>query len=393
MFWTPLVVLYAHALAVAPPARPIPFEIASNKPFVRATVNGSAPLWFILDTGCSGPSIVSRECADRLKLQRGSEDRVDVGAGSGVKAGIATVQQPVKLEALGKTLSVNEPRVLTLDHVAPLEGRRVDGLVGSDFMMQHVVAIDYARHQITVHDPAAYAPPPGAIVVPLTIENAWPVVEGTIVPRGGTPIPCRLIIDTGVRNVITLFRPFAEKHGLYESADLRDAVIGGGVGGLSRGDVARLDELTLGPASFPKAVAVFSRDTGGLFAMDGPVQGIVGGDLLRRHKVTFDYTNARMVLEPYPAPADFEHDMSGVFLRAEAPDFRAIKVMGVTARTPAAQGGIQVDDEIVSIDGRRTPKLTLDGARELLRSPGVRQLEVRRAGKLMKVRLETRRLV
>lgn len=393
MFPTVWIVLLAHVWAAASPARPIPFEIASNKPFIRVSVNGSAPQWFILDTGCSGPSVVARECADRLNLRRGAEDQVDVGAGSGVKAGVAAVQEPVRLEALGETLSVADPRVLTLAHVEPLEGRRIDGLVGSDFMRKHVIQIDYARRQITVHDPATYAPPAGATVVPLTVENDWPVVEATLTTRGGTAIPCRVIIDTGVRNVITLFRPFAEKHGLYDTANLRGAVIGGGVGGPSRGDVARLDALTLGPATFPEAIAVFSRDTGGLFAFDGPIHGIVGGDLLRRHTVTFDYANGRMVLEPYPSPPAFEHDMSGLFLRSEAPDFRAIQVMGVTPETPAARAGIHVDDEIVSIDGRKAPKLTLDGARELLRSPGVRRIEVRRSGKLMKVRLEARRLV
>lgn len=100
-----------------------------------------------------------------------------------------------------------------------------------------------------------------------------------------------------------------------------------------------------------------------------------------------------MILEPYPAPAPFEYDMSGLFLASDAPDFRKVKIMSVHAQTPAAEAGLQSDDEIVSIDGRRTPKLTLDDARALLRAPAARQLEIRRSGKLLRVRLEARRLV
>lgn len=374
-------------------ARPFPFEIGSNKPFVPVTVDGSAPQWFILDTGCSGTSIIARECADRLRLQRGAEDKVEVGAGSGADVGLATASRALRLGALGETLAVAAPRVLTLAHVARLEGRRVDGLLGGDFLARHVVEIDYARRQITIRDTAAFIPPPDAPVIPLNLDTGWPVVEGTITPRGGTPIPCRLIIDTGVRNIVTLFQPFSEKHGLHDTrGSLSNAVIGGGVGGASRGDVARLDALALGSLSFPLPVAVFSRDTSGIFALD-ILEGIVGGELLRRHRTTFDYPHGRMILEPYAAPGPFEYDMSGLFMASEAPDFTKITIMAVQARTPAADAGLEVGDEIVSIDDRPTPKLTLDDARALLRAPVARQLEIRRHGTLLRVRLQARRLV
>jgi hypothetical protein len=389
-----LAVVLAVVLPSSPRAAPShPFEIASNKPFVQVSIDGSDPQWFILDTGCRGSSIVARECAERLQLERGAELRADIGAGSGTTAGIAPLRRPVRLMALGETLSVAEPMALTLGHVARVEGRRVDGLIGGDFLARHVVEIDYARRQIAVHDPESYRPPSGATEIPLNLDTGWPVVSGTITPRGGTPIRCQLIIDTGVRNTVTLFRPFAEQHGLYGAErSLRDAVTGSGVGGVSRGDVARLEAMELGSLSFAEPVAVFSRDTTGIFAIDEP-HGIVGGELLRRHRTTFDYPHGRLILEPYPSTGSFEFDMSGLFLAAEAPAFTRITVVSVSPETPAARAGVQPGDEIVSVDGRRGPKLRLDDARTLLRAPGARQLEIRRSGKLLKMRLEVRRLV
>ena len=382
------------ALAVASAPHTYPFEIANNKPFVRVSINGSAPQWFVLDTGNNGPSIISRECADRLQFKRGAQESADLGAGSGAEVGLAHGSEPAHLSALGETLTVAEPTVLTLGHVAQTEGRRVDGLLGNDFLSRHVIELDYARSLMTLYDPVAYVPPPGATVVPLKLDTGWPIVEGTVTAAGGTPVRCDLIIDTGVRGVVTLFRPFSEKHGLLDSpGSVHDFVTGAGAGGISRGDVGRLEAMSLGSRTFEKPVAIYSRDTKGIFALDGP-DGIVGGELLRRHRVTFDYPHARMMLDPYPTgSATFEHDMSGLFLAAAAPDYTKIRIMSVNPKTPATDAGLQPDDEIVSIDGRRTPKLTLNEARLLLRVPGERRLEIRRDGQVRRVRLEARRLV
>jgi hypothetical protein len=380
--------------ATAARARTFPIEISSNKPFVRVSVNGSAPQRFILDSGNRGASIVARECADRLGLERGAEESAEVGAGSGAKVGLTTARYPIVLSALGETLTVVTPVLLTLGHVAVLEGGRLDGLLGFDFLSRHVVEIDYERREIMIHDPTDYAPPAGAVVVPLDLETGWPIAEGTITTRGGVPIPCRLIVDTGVRFTIALFRPFSERNQLYDlPASLPRAVTGAGVGGLSRGDVVRLEELRLGSLSFPEPVAVISRDTNGLFTSDGP-EGLIGGELLRRHRTTFDYAHRRMILEPYPAPSPaFEWDMSGLFLGTDAPAFKKIRVVAVNAETPAAELGLQPNDEIVSIDGRRTPDLTVGEAKDLFREPVDRKLEIRREGRLLRLTLKARRLV
>jgi len=387
--WVALVLLGLVAAA----ARPLPFEITNNKPYVQVSIDGVGPQWFILDTGCPDASIIARECADRLKLGRGAEAKVEVGAGSGADVGLSRANQPVVLGALGDTLTVSDPRILTLGHVALYEGRRVDGLLGGDFMSRHVVVMDYAQRTITLHDPATYVPPPGAAVVPIELDTGWPIAVGTVTPRGGKHLRCRLIIDTGVRGVVTLFRPFSVEHGLHDvHGNRHDLATGGGAGGITRGDVGRLDTLRLGPLSFPGAIATFSRDTSGIFALDDP-QGIVGGDLLRRHRVTFDYMHGRMVLEPYPEQKPFEYDMSGLFLAADTSELTAIRILSVHPRSPASEAGLRPDDQILAIDGKRAPQLTLDDARILFRAPGKRKLEIRRAGQVMQVSLEARRLI
>src|SRR5262245_17138065 len=113
-------------LAQVPAARAFPFEIHSNKPFVQVTVNGSAPQSFILDSGNNGGTIIARESADRLGIDRSVDAKADIGAGSGADVRLSTASQVVRFEALGETMTVAQPRVLTLGHVARVEGHQVD---------------------------------------------------------------------------------------------------------------------------------------------------------------------------------------------------------------------------------------------------------------------------
>lgn len=388
-----LVAATAAAAAPRDAARECPFEITSNKPFVQVRVGGSGPQWFILDSGCSGGSVIERSCAVRLKLQTVNGDTRHMGAGSGVDVRLATTRD-VTLHVAGDTLGAPAFRVLSLAHVAPFEGRRIDGLLGEDFLRRHVVVIDYATRRLRILDPAGYAPPAGAIAVPLSLETGLAVANGSITAPGGEPIPCRLIVDTGVRTTVVLFHPFSLEHGLLGAGGRAfTATVGGGLGGESRGDVARLERLELGAFAFQRPTAVYSRDTTGVFA-SGAFDGIVGGGLLRRCRVTFDYPRDRLLLEPYPGPSPaFDYDMSGTFLVAEGADFGRIEVLSVADGTPAAEAGLRKGDEILSVDGRRAPALGLDGIRALFRRPARYRLEIGRGGERLRVELTTRRLV
>ena len=321
------------------PLAPFPLDLTNNKPFVAG------------DRQRFGAAVVhprhrqQREFDPRARMRRpaelahSAETKADVGAGRAPTSAFPR-RRAGTLGALGETLTVAQPPVLTLGHVARVEGRRVDGLLGTDFLSRHVVELDYAREEDHASRPRGVRAAPGAAVVPLNLETGWPIVEGTITPRGGKPIPCRLIIDTGVRGTVTLFQPFSTSHRLHEltrQPARRRHRRWSGRRHARRRD--RLDALSLGSLSFAQPVAMFSRDTGGIFSLDYP-EGIVGGELLRRHRVTFDYPHERMILEPYSARRrPFEYDMSGLFLAAEARTTRRSGSSRSTRRRPPRKPG------------------------------------------------------
>jgi hypothetical protein len=373
----------------------VPFEIASNKPWVQVRVNGSTPQWFILDTGCAGGSVVARTAATRLGLRLGNETQTaELGAGEGVELTITSTHD-VTLDVGGVALKPTEVGVFPLDHVEPYEGRALDGLLGGDFMREHVVELDYAHKKLRVYDPLTFEYHGSAAPIPITFDGGLVVAEATMTPPKRAAIPCHVVIDTGVRTTVVWYSPFVQKESLLASQPrLVTGTIGGGAGGETKGDIGRLESLQIGALTIAKPTVVFSRDTTGVFAGTDE-DGIVGGELLRQCRVTFDYPHKRLYLEPNPgAFASFDGDMSGLFLVSAAPKFERVMIQSVAAGTPAADAGLAKGDEILAIDEHSVAGRTLDDVRDLFKKDGATyRVGIKRGADERVVTMKLRRLV
>ena len=117
---------------------------------------------------------------------------------------------------------------------------------------------------------------------------------------------------------------------------------------------------------------------------------------MSRYRAIFDRSRGRLILEPPPnaRSSPFEWDTAGLFLTSEGATFDVVRVLSVSADTPAASAGMQTGDRIVSIDGRPVAEITLDDVRALFRIPDKSYLLVlEREGAPIEVELATRRLI
>src|SRR5205085_12471666 len=116
----------------------ISFELNSNKIFLPVRINGGEPRWFVLDSGCP-VTAVDMDVAKELRLPVTGERQI-AGAGEGrTSVGNTKVESlsVADLQLFPSTvwaLGVNKP-------VSPYEGRRIDGLLGVDFLERFVVRI------------------------------------------------------------------------------------------------------------------------------------------------------------------------------------------------------------------------------------------------------------
>ncbi len=279
----------------------IPAELFQNHVYVMAQVNGQ-PLRLMLDTG--GVNLLTPEAAQRAGLQcEGALEARGPGAAA-ASAGFTRVERMV----IGDKVALERQlfRVLPLPGLDEAEGTRCDGLLGYELFKRLAVEIDYAGATVSLLAPRAYQPPAGAVRLPLNFHAHLPAVDAQLDGIGG-----QFWIDTGNRNELTLWSRFEQAHGFGRRHGAgEETVIGWGIGGRVMGRVARGGRLRIGRLDIEAPVLTLpGSDTGVTTAHH--VAGNIGGGLLRRFVVCFDYAASAAWLAGPAAAARSDAGFSG----------------------------------------------------------------------------------
>jgi hypothetical protein len=378
--------------APAPSTLPatIPVDLWGNHIFLKACVDGHE-LDFILDTGAGNTSL-DLNTAKQLGIKLGPSFTVG-GAGPSRVAGARVDDASVAVEDSPLTQPVVS--AIDLSRLPRLEGHRIDGILGYDFISRYVVAIDYARHELRVYDrPAFQYDGPGA-TVPLVLINRFPHIDADVKLADGSTIRGRMVIDVGSNGSLSLTKAFVDKNRLRQRVGptIRRTG-GGGVGGATTSDIGRLASLTIGGIELARPLVNLFGDSAGALSVSSSWEGNIGGAILRRFTLFLDYQGKRMIFEPNATLHDpFDADMSGMLLRLND-SLTTIVVETVAQGTPASDAGLFPGDEVVSVDGIPGSQKLLGELRDRLRKPGERvTLVVRRGGEEKRIELVTRRMV
>ena len=313
----------------------VPVELRGVHIFVEIAVNGK-PATFVLDTGASA-NVIAPDAVKQLGLSPGQEQTPLTGA-----AGQAGNVSSVKIASLDVGATRMRDQIAYM--IALPEALPCDGLLGTPFLQQHVVTIDYERSQLTITPKREFSPPAKATAVPLRFSGNTPFLEAKADGCAGW-----FRMDTGAGNGATLFAAFAERNHLQGkySPSVR-IVTGRGVGGLLTGDLVRLPALTIGPFTFSNAVTELSRQSTGTFG-DRLHAGNLGGEIWQRFTVTLDYPDHKAFLTPnarFDVP--FAAPRSGLAIDTD----KGINVVrDVTPNGPGAEAGIVVGDIVTAADG------------------------------------------
>jgi len=343
----------------------IPFDLINNHIYVEGRIDGK-PVRLLVDTG--GVNVLTPAAAQRLGLSAEGQlaasgvgdERVDVALvnASEVRVGGALLSKPVFY-------------IIDLGVLDSVEGISFDGLVGYEMFRRFSVQIDYASRMLTLAQPDKFAPPEGATVIPFELSERMPIVGGSV-----DGIKVRLSIDTGSRSALTMHSPFVRDRNLvarYRASE--EGVIGWGVGGAVRGRAARLSVLQLGDLRIAGVIGEFFTGDKGSFATPD-IDDNLGGGVLRRFTVAFDYAAKRMYLTPnahFDEPDTF--DRSGMWVNRSND---VLEVMDVAPGSAAQLAGLRTGDHIVAIDAAPVPSQPLSEWRRQLRErPVGTQLSIR----------------
>jgi hypothetical protein len=337
----------------------IPFDLANNHIYVDGSVDGK-PVRLMVDTG--GANLLTPAAAQRLGLT--SAGRLGA-SGPGERTTDVALARAAQVRVGAAILDKPVFYVIDLAELPAVEGVAFDGLIGYEMFRHFGVTIDYAKRVLELADRTRFLPPANATAIPFEFDRLTPIVSGTL-----DGMPVRLMVDTGSRAALTLSAPFVHSNDLaarYRAAP--EAVLGWGIGGAVRLRAARFGKLVLADL----AIEGIAGDlfTGGAGALTNPDHaGNLGGGVLNRFTVAFDYAVQRMYLAPNDAFNRIDaFDCSGLWLLA---DGAALRVADVADDSAASRAGVVIDDRIVSIDGEAVGMRDLAQWREHLResTPG-----------------------
>jgi aspartyl protease len=274
----------------------IHFQLTDSLIFMQASLNGSQPLWMILDTG-SSVTVFDESVSKTLGLRFNGEGNV-YGPGQGAAQKLAFASHAA-LRLADAELDDQTVATMPLDWFSRELGRTTDGFLGSNIIRNYVVEIDYANQVLRLLDPTTYSySGPGQRLPLQFIWDNIPSVRAEVVAQDGTAITGIFLIDSGATTAIWLTKAFSEAHpeflSIPETTEVRNVVA---VGGELSTRLGRVPAVRLGGFVVANPSAQFSQNSSGIFATPG-LAGTIGAQILRRFKVVLDYPHMEMILEP-----------------------------------------------------------------------------------------------
>ena len=377
----------------------IPFQLHSNLIIVQVRVNDSDTLHFILDTGVSHTIITDPAALDRKALKMTRKIKLTgAGEGSNLSASVAIDNKMSMgaLRAAHHNVVILDEDVLKLSEYV---GTPVDGIFGYEIFANFVVNIDFQAREITLTDPKKYKyRKRKGDRYPITIHDTKVYTDALSVYDGEKSLPLRVILDTGAGHALLLDRSRSTAGMPMPEKSIR-AQLGRGLNGVINGRMGRIEKIKFGRYELDDVLASFPDSTSfGMKLVDMPErQGNVGCELLRRFNVTFNYRDRYVVLKPNKRAMRerFEHDMSGMELRARGEHYRKYFVDHVITGSPAYLAGVQEGDELMFVNNTSTGELTISDIYKILQKGEGRivTMLVRREGRIIITDFALKRLI
>ncbi|MBD3583784.1 PDZ domain-containing protein [Flavobacterium selenitireducens] len=408
----------------------LPFKFINNLIILPVELNG-VQLNFLLDTGVEETILFSLEetkeiafeHVEKVKLRGlGSQEHIEGLKSTGNKLGFEDMLDDNHMLYIVMDESFNFS-----SHI----GIPVNGIIGYQFFRNNLVEIDYDRRRIIIYhdsDKARRKIQKKMTRVPVTIELRKPYLV-TEVKQNGNAVEAKLLIDTGSSDAVWLFEELSDEIGL--PGKYFEDFLGRGFSGEVYGKRGRIDGFLVGGFLFEAPIVAFPDSVSIRHVnMVKDRMGSVGGEILKRFSVVFDYPNKQIFLKKAKSYYDpFHYNMSGLEIEhsglqwiketvelntnLKGDDYSAdfnkrqsdfhykfelkplYSVTSVRPDSPAAEAGILKDDKIISVNGRLAYRYTLQDIIDVLRSEPDRQivLQLERNGLKINVSFRLRKLL
>ena len=340
--------------------------------FLPVRANGSQPFLYQLDS-TAAVSSVDPDRAAELGLKSNSAVVLDL---EGVQMTLQTLPSIAKA------------------HFGAEVGRPYEGTLGGDFFSSVVIEIDYARKTVRLYDPADYRYSGHGQSVPLRFSGGIPVVPAKFNLTGGKAAEADFVVNTALDASVSISDRYVKAHGLHAPHTKTVSSAEHPPDGSGDTVLGRMKQFEIGGFAVDAPIADFSARNAQADD-DARIAGEIGGGILRRFTVIFDYPHQRIIFDANSnLREDDRGDMSGIFVIAGGPGLKRFEVAGVWPGGPGADAGVHAGDVIAGIDDEAAADLSLAEVRALFREPGRQhKLLLERNGQTVTATIRLRRLL
>lgn len=345
----------------------LPFELINNLVVIEAQINGSEPLKFIVDSG-AGRNIITSLYNKEIYLNN-TETVLLAGLGEGERLeAFRSTGNMVQIERIAG----EDVEVLILKEdvfkLASFMGTEVHGILGFDLFDSFAVEIDYRAKLLKIYDPVKAEEKFERLprhrkwfTIPISIENEKPYTTLSFKNTEDDDYSdLKLLLDTGASNSLSFYDPTSDDIVLPKNTI--STLLGIGLSGNVSGELGRVKKIRFGPFEFEEPVVAFpdSLSVRRAFGFDDR-NGSIGGDLLRRFKVIFNYHEGLLYLRKNRNyNEDFTYNVSGIEVTTPLPNLPYYEISFLRDNSPAKKAGLQEGDIIRRINGKKAEELSLN---------------------------------
>ncbi len=401
----------------------IPFKLINNLVFLPIKVNG-VELNFLLDTGVAETILFSLE--DKKEVRFLNTERILL-KGLGSQEAVEGLKSTNNLLEFGAMKFRNHMLYIILDpefNLSSHVGIPVNGIIGYQFFRNYLVEVNYSKKKVVVYretEKNRLKIEKNYKKIPISVEKSKPYIQSTIV-QDNKEIPVKLLIDIGNSDALWLFQDRSEL--IKVPTKNFEDFLGRGFSGDVKGKRALISKFKMTDFEFNDPVVAFPDSVSiKNVNMVKDRKGSVGGEVMKRFTVVFDYKNNQMYLKKngnYNTPFSYnkcgveiqqnglqwvqetvrmetvplsKQDNESGGIRVYTNEFKykfqlkpIYEIAYVRPNSPAAIAGLQKGDVIITINNNPTYKRTLQEINALFKTEEEKRitLEVERKSEILK---------
>ena len=340
----------------------IPIEIYNNLIVVPVVLNGALPLKFILDTGVRTAILTQKTFTDILNLSYSR--KYTISGPGGVQIIEAYITNNVSLELPGVLGRGHALLVLGEDYLELRNylGTDVHGILGYELFSRFIIQVDYEKKLLTLMELKRFKKRRKYQSIPIKIEDTKPYITTSVVLADGTQLTVKLLVDSGASHGLML-EPTSDSR-IIVPDKMVSSIIGRGLGGEITGKVGRIQSLKLGAYEIENVIANFPDPNSYFDSLKlGATKrnGAIGGDVLSRFTVIFNFPKEEMYLKKNASFKNkFHYNLSGLTVKAKGSRLNVFEIIEVRKQSVADIAGVLAGDLIVNINGTNTSSLDLN---------------------------------